>query len=152
MNYKIINGVYKGPEHYKGHLSLRNTQVTSLGNLESVGGFLNLGNTQVTSLGNLESVGGFLNLYNTSINDLGNNLRRVRGFLDLRNTPIKDLGNLKFMGGDLCFSNDEIYTWKEYQGLIKAFEQIPYEDLPLYLNDKRAPIRILVNQKLKDGV
>ena len=36
---------------------------------------------------------------------------------------------------------------------VKEFkENTLYDDYPLYLNDERTPIRLLVNQKLKEGV
>ena len=131
MEYEIVNGVYKGPSHFEDSLDLRNTQITSLGNLKEVGGFLDLENTPIKDLGKLEFVG---------------------GDLDLQSTPINDLGSLKSVEGYLYFSKDEKYTGEQYQELIKEFSKVPYIDYPLFLNDKRTPIRLLVNQKLKDGV
>ena len=40
-----------------GDFNLRETPITSLGNLQSVGGFLDLFGASITSLGNLQSVG-----------------------------------------------------------------------------------------------
>ncbi len=70
-----------------GYLDLFNSNIKSLGNLQSVGGYLNLYNTNIESLGNLQSVGGYLNLNNTNIQSL-RNLESVGGFLDLRFTPL----------------------------------------------------------------
>jgi len=54
-------------EHWDGKLELYGTNITSLGNLESVGGYLDLEETKITSLGNLQSVGGYLDLEETPI-------------------------------------------------------------------------------------
>ena len=42
--YEIINGVYKGPKHFRGDLYLKGTPLTDLGNLTSVEGDLWLPN------------------------------------------------------------------------------------------------------------
>ena len=88
------------PYKISGDLGLYNSQIESLGNLESVGGSLYLDNSQIESLGNLKSVGGILALEDTPIESLGN-LESVGGSLFLRRTPIESLGNLESVGGDL---------------------------------------------------
>ena len=75
------------PYEIIGDLDLRGTEITSLGNLTSVGGDLYLVGTPITSLGNLTSVGGNLYSRETPITSLGN-LTSVGGYLDLRETPI----------------------------------------------------------------
>ena len=87
-------------EHWDGDLYLDGTKITSLGNLQSVGGWLNLGGTKITSLGNLQSVGGYLFLEGTKITSL-ENLESVGGDLDLWGTKITSLGNLQSVGGYL---------------------------------------------------
>ena len=89
--------------HIKGDLNLNGcTNLTSLGNLTSVGGDFDLVNcTNLTSLGNLESVGGYLYLNScTNLSSLGN-LEYVEGNLDLNGTNITSLGNLKSVVGFL---------------------------------------------------
>jgi len=54
-------------EHWDGDLDLYETKITSLGNLQSVGGYLDLYGSKITSLDNLESVGGDLYLHGTPI-------------------------------------------------------------------------------------
>ena len=66
----------------------------------TIGGDLDLRETQIESLGNLQSVGGKLDLEGTPIQSLGN-LTSVGGYLDLSYTPIESLGNLKSVGGFL---------------------------------------------------
>ena len=96
-------------------LNLKNTQIESLENLQSVGGNLNLSDTEIKSLGILQSVGGNLGLGNTSIESLGN-LQYVGGGLYLGNTPIKSLGNLQSVEGNLYLNFtplSEKYTEEE---------------------------------------
>jgi hypothetical protein len=75
------------PYSIGGDLDLRETQIESLGNLQSVGGDLSLEGTPIKSLGNLTSVGGYLNLRDSPIESLGN-LQSVGGFFSLLRTPL----------------------------------------------------------------
>lgn len=72
------------PFHIDGNLYLVGKNITTLGNLISVGDNLNLSYSHIEDLGNLVSVGG--SLYLTS-------------------TPIKTLGNLKYVGGSLLLNS-----------------------------------------------
>ena len=114
-----------------GSLYLNGTNVTSLGNLRSVGGYLDLGGTKITSLGNLESVGGFLDLYNTNITSLGN-LKSVGGYLSLRGTKITSLGKLKFVVGVLnligCTNLTSLGNLKSVGGYLYLNGNITYID------------------------
>jgi hypothetical protein len=60
--YKIIDGVYKGPEVFEGSLDLQDSKVTSLGNLKYIEKSLFLEDSKVRDLGNLKYVGGSLYL------------------------------------------------------------------------------------------
>ena len=109
-----------------GYLDLFNSNIKSLGNLQSVGGNLYLINTKIESLGNLQSVGGFLNLYNTNIQSLGN-LQSVGGYLDLRGTKIESLGNLQSVGGNLYLNRtplSKITTEKEIRNQVEVGGEI----------------------------
>ena len=86
---RLLNGK---PFIFDDDLDLTDTDITSLGNLQSVNGYLNLyWCNQLTSLGNLQSVNGYLDLLRCEeLTSLGN-LQSVGGFfLDLRNTPISE--------------------------------------------------------------
>ena len=88
-------------KHYEGYLALYETNITSLGKLETVGGYLDLESTKIASLGNLKSVGDGLDLNDCSnLTSLGK-LEYVRGDLDLSKTNITDLGKLETVGGDI---------------------------------------------------
>ena len=109
-----------------GDLYLMDTQIESLGNLQSVGGYLNLRNTQIESLGNLTTVGGNLDLMDTPIESLGN-LTTVGGSLDLRKTSIKSLGNLISVGGSLDLKSTPIskkYSKEEIRQMVKVEGEI----------------------------
>lgn len=71
------------------NLNLYYTNITSLGNLQSVNGYLDLFKChQLTSLGNLQSVKGYLDLNSCEeLTSLGN-LQSVGDFLDFRGTPL----------------------------------------------------------------
>ena len=101
-------------------LDLRRTRITSLGNLQSVGGYLDLYNTLIKSLGNLQSVGGYLDLNRTPITSLGN-LQSVGGHLYLSETPIKSLGNFQSVGGYLDLSKTPLskkFTEEEIRQMV----------------------------------
>ena len=109
-----------------GDLDLFNSNIKSLGNLQSVGDNLYLNSTKIESLGNLQSVGGHLDLFGTKIESLGN-LQSVGGYLNLNNTNIQSLRNLESVGGflDLRFTplsrkttEDEIRSQVEVGGII----------------------------------
>ncbi len=96
-------------KHHEGDLDLSlYTNITSLGELETVGGFLYLGGaSQLTSLGNLKSVGkdrngSWLNLVGASVTSLGK-LESVYGTIFLRGNVcnLTDLGNLKHVELDI---------------------------------------------------
>ena len=105
--------------HIEDDLDLSNTNVTSLGNLEYVGGSFYLLNTKITSLGNLKFVRGDLDLSNTKITSLGN-LESVGGWIDLYNCKnLTSLGNLKYVGGYLDLDNTKI-TYIDPSIIIKG--------------------------------
>jgi hypothetical protein len=110
-------------ESVGSNLDLSNSRITSLGALKSVGDYLDLGNSRITSLGILESVGGFLDLQNTPITSLGA-LKSVGGYLVLHNTPITSLGALESVGGALDLTNTPITSL----GALKSVSWCLYTD------------------------
>ena len=105
-----------------GNLDLYRTKIKYLENLTSVGGYLDLRGTPIKSLGNLTSVGGYLGLSNTPIQSLGN-LTSVDGNLNLRGTSIQSLGNLKSVGVELDLYETPIskkYSRKEIRRMVKV--------------------------------
>ena len=110
-----------------GHLDLKGTMITSLGNLQSVYGILNLRYCyKLTSLGNLQSVGGWLDLSLTNITSLGN-LQSVNGDLNLYETDITSLGNLQSVGGSLYLGGTPIskkYSEEEIRKMVTVEDRI----------------------------
>jgi hypothetical protein len=103
QTFKIVDGVYVGPEVWGGALDLRGDKetLTSLGSLTKVGDYLDLRDcTSLTSLGSLIKVGGLLDLGCTSLTSLGGSLKEVGGWLYLNGcTSLSSLGSLKKVGG-----------------------------------------------------
>jgi hypothetical protein len=173
ITYEIIDGVYKGPEHFEGWLDLRGTQVKDLECLESVGRWLDLSGTKVKDLGSLESVGGDLDLRGTPINDLGS-LEDVGDALSLQGTSLVSLGNLKHVGDNLnlfrskvvslgCLEDvggwlslpdgTEVENFKSYKKEADKFlKETPIEDYPLHMNHENWIVKTKVSKFLETGV
>jgi len=102
QTFKIVDGVYTGPENWRGELDLRGYKETlvSLGSLETVGWGVDLeGCSNLKTLGKLKEVEGSLFLRGcTSLTTLGK-LKTVGGWLDLEGcSNLKTLGNLESVG------------------------------------------------------
>jgi len=107
-----------------GSLDLGQTQIKSLGNLQSVGRFLSLRGTQIKDLGNLQYVGDNLYLSDTPIKSFGN-LQSVGSFLNLYGTQIESFGNLKSVG--FLYLNKFLskkYTDEEIRSMINVGDNI----------------------------
>jgi len=98
------------PFIFDNDLNLEETKITSLENLQSVGGYLDLSECgELTSLGNLRSVGGYLDLLECKeLTSLGS-LQSVGDYLDLSECEeLTSLGNLQSVGGDLYLEEAQI--------------------------------------------
>jgi hypothetical protein len=103
------------------------TSITSLGNLQSIGGNADFKNSRITSLDKLQSIGGnadFRHSRITSLGDLRNigrdadfrysliisldKLQSIGGTADFEDTSITSLGDLKSIGGDADFRYSRI--------------------------------------------
>ena len=117
---RLLNGK---PFIFDDDLSLANSYITSIGNLQSVNGYLNLfGCDQLTSLGNLQSVNGYLDLrLCNQLNSLGN-LQSVGGNLKLYGCyGLTSLGNLQSVGGWLNLNGtplSEKYSEEEIRQMV----------------------------------
>jgi len=100
-NWKDFYRLFEHVIEIDGNLDLINTNVMSLGNLESVSGYVDLRYCDsLIDLGKLKKVGGSLDLSKTKIDNLGN-LEYVGHYLQLSESKIEDLSVLKFVGGDV---------------------------------------------------
>lgn len=88
-------------EEVDGSLGLTHTSITSLGKLKKVNGSFWISyhneNASLSSLNDLEEIGGSLLLRGFPIKTLSK-LKIVGGTLNLRSTKIEDLGELEFVG------------------------------------------------------
>ena len=55
-----------------GDADLRYSQITDLGQLQSIGGFADFSDSQITDLGQLQSIGGYAFFNNSQITDWSN--------------------------------------------------------------------------------
>jgi len=131
QTFKIIDGVYSGPEVWEGGLDFRyyKDTLTSLGLLTEVGGGLDLeGCTNLVSLGSLKEVGAGLDLDGcTSLTSLGS-LKEVAGCVYLWDcTSLTSLGSLiKAEGGvDL---GDKTLSLQEVQEKISYYSHLPLHE------------------------
>jgi len=104
-------------------LDLYNTPIKSLRKLKRVSRCLSLSNSQIEDLGDLEEVGSWLDLKNTPIKSLGK-LKRVGGYLYLPYSQIEDLGDLEEVEGNIYISRrqknlEEILIKKGWRGKIR---------------------------------
>jgi len=148
QTFKIIDGVYTGPENWEGDLDLStedtlaslgclktvtdfliirdNKRITSLGSLQSVGGWLDLSQcTNLLTLGELESVGGFLDLGACSgLSTLGK-LKRVGEWLGLRDcTHLLSIGALDEVNRSLYLGGRFPSPLKAVQEKIKYYSSL----------------------------
>jgi len=117
---RLLNGK---PFIFDDDLDLTDTDITSLGNLQSVNGDLDLENCKnLNSLRNLQSVGDYLDLSRTDITSLGN-LKSVGSYLSLYKTNVTSLGNLEFVGESLFLKETPIskkYSEEEIRQMVNV--------------------------------
>ena len=110
LNFEILGideeKLFENVKHIEGTADLQETSLKSLKNLESIGGNLYLGEN-VTSLGNLQYVGGIADLSNSKVESL-NNLAEVKRRLHLSSSNVKDLGQLEHVGESLHIQNTNL--------------------------------------------
>lgn len=90
-----------------GGADFSNSNVTDLGNLKSIGGYAYFGYSKVINLGNLQIIGGDVHFFNSEVTNLGN-LKSIGGDAVFRGSKVTDLGNLKSIGGDAVFRGSKV--------------------------------------------
>ncbi|MDR2233996.1 MAG: hypothetical protein LBE56_12865 [Tannerella sp.] len=99
---KFIRKLFNTISVIEEDANFSNSQITSLGNLQRIGGNAYFRNSQVTDLGNLKRIGGDAYFTSSQVTDLGN-LQSIEGDAYFRNSQVTDLGNLKRIGRDAYF-------------------------------------------------
>ena len=90
-----------------GDGDFRFSQVTNLGNLESIGGDAVFTDSQLTNLGKLKSIGGNVYFNHSMITDLGN-LKSIGGNAIVTDSQLTNLGKLKSIDGNVYFNHSMI--------------------------------------------
>ena len=109
---------YKGNKIclFDGYAYFRNSQITDLGQLQSIGGSAYFRNSQITDLGQLQSIGESADFRNSQITDLGQ-LQSICGSAYFGGSQITDLGQLQSIGGDADFGNSQITDLGQLQSI-----------------------------------
>jgi hypothetical protein len=97
-----------------GNVNFKNSEITDLGKLTTIGGSADFFNSQVSDLGQLTTVGGNAIFTDSLITDLGQ-LTTIGGYADFRNTKITDLGKLKNIKGSAFFGDNNDYLQDEWK-------------------------------------
>ena len=113
-----------------GYAFFSNSQVQSLGNLQTIGGKADFRNSEVQDLGNLQTIGGNANFKNSKVKNLGN-LQTIGGDADFEESQVRDLGNLQTIGSSAFFSNSQVQSLGNLQtiGRWADFRNSKVEDL-----------------------
>ena len=90
-----------------GDAYFRYSQIIDLGNLQSIGGYVDFAYSQMTNLGKLQSIGGSVDFYYAQITNLGN-LQSIGGYAGFDFSQITNLGNLQSIGRDADFDNSNV--------------------------------------------
>lgn len=101
------NELFKKVKRITWDADFGNSQITSLGNLESIGRDADFSNSKITSLDNLKYIGGDAYFNNSKIISL-NNLKYIRGNAYFKNSQLTSLDNLESIGGDAHFDGSQI--------------------------------------------
>ena len=90
-----------------GNADFVDSEVKNLGNLQTIGGYASFRMSKITDLGNLQTIGGKANFYGSQITDLGN-LQTIGGDANFEGSQITDLGNLQTIGGKANFEGSQV--------------------------------------------
>ena len=99
-----------------GDADFRNSQITDLGQLQSIGGYADFRNSKITDLGQLQSIGGDADFEGSHITSLGQ-LKSIGRFADFRYSQVTDLGQLQSTGGSAYFRNSQVTSLDQLQSI-----------------------------------
>ena len=105
-----------------GYAYFEDSQVQSLGNLQSIGGNAYFNGSPITSLGNLQSIGGNAYFEDSQVQSLGN-LQSIGGYANFNDSQVQSLGNLQSIGGDADFMDSK----KNIFRLLKTGDNVAKE-------------------------
>jgi len=145
-------------EAVDGRAFIQDTDLTDLGNLIRIEGSLTLPeNEQLTSLGNLEYVGGDISLNGTEISTLGK-LTHIGGSLDARGSALQDIRSLRELGGYIVMKEHQLVL-EDGMDILDLGKLSNIFNLPEHLSFVRIPssghlvnIGVLIEAGVTDGV
>lgn len=134
----------------EGKLDLANTQLTKLpDNLTRVGGYLTIYNSSIEDLNNLEYIGISLYADDSKLKSLPPKLTRIGGNASLSRCPIDNIDNLGYVGGTLWINHTNINELPEgleiggnlYVGYTHLAERFPdRESFREYLKERNIKV------------
>jgi|GEM_PF-1103613 len=101
--------LFKHISKVKGSADFSNSEITSLGNLQSIGDNAYFIYSKIANLGSLQSIGGTSDFRFSKITSL-ENLQSIGGGAYFDFSKIISLGNLQSIGRDASFKNSQITT------------------------------------------
>ena len=117
-NFKPIEEVSSNifPKHVTGDAEFGDSQVTDLGQLQSIGSNAYFGYSQVTDLGQLQSIGGKAYFRDSQVTDLGQ-LQSIGRGAYFAYSKVTDLGQLQSIGGDAEFGDSQVTDLGQLQSI-----------------------------------
>ena len=112
-----------------GNAHFSYSKVTNLGQLKSIGGYAIFGYSKVTNLGQLQSIGGSVHFSHSKVTDLGQ-LQSIGGIADFRNSSVAKLGQLKSIGGDAVFYDSQVSDLGQIQnigGILEGSDELKHQ-------------------------
>lgn len=97
------SALFKNVTGIKGNADFRGSCITSLGQLQYVGGNIYLENSDIKDLGQLRHIGGDAFFADSELENLGM-LEHIDGSADFTDCSIASLAGLKYIGGDAFFN------------------------------------------------
>ena len=99
--------IFDNIKHIERDANFRNSLITSLGSLQSIGEDAYFNGSQVTDLGNLQNIGEVAYFSGSQITDLGN-LQNIGRSAFFAGSQITSLGNLQSIGENAYFAYSQI--------------------------------------------
>ena len=104
------------PKYVIGTANFADSQVTDLGQLQSIGGHANFSYSQVTDLGQLQSIGGDADFGRSKVTNLGK-LQSIGGYANFGRSKVTNLGKLQSIGGTAYFQDSKVTNLGQLQSI-----------------------------------
>ena len=117
-NFKPIEAVSSNifPKYVTGYAYFGYSEVTDLGQLQSISGYADFGDSQVTDLGQLQSIGRDAYFGYSEVTDLGQ-LQSIGGNANFGGSKVTDLGQLQSIGVNANFRVSKVTDLGQLQSI-----------------------------------